>query len=289
MRYLETLPSMIIKIKSHKRDSFQKILEYMISGRERFLNEKTFTLTHNLKGKTIADWTSQFKTNELFRINRRKDSVRLTHEILSWHRDDSKHLTLEKLEDLTREYIRQRNSKGVFVAVPHFDKKNYHVHLLASGVEYKTGKSMRLSKVDMASLKKEIQKYQEQKCPEITNSDVEHGRTKSSAISEREFQYKLRTGREADKAALQKILETCYKKSQSKKSFFDSLKKSNLKTYWRNGKETGIFYNGKKFRFSRLGYDVERFENLDRFFARTKMLSAGRRNSQINKYYEREL
>ena len=50
----------------------------------------------------------------------------------------------------------------MYVAVPHFDKDHYHVHICASGVEYRTGKTMRLSKAEMQKMKKNIQKYQQQ-------------------------------------------------------------------------------------------------------------------------------
>ena len=72
-----------------------------------------------------------------------------THEIISFHKDDAKNITLDKLEDIARQYVRERNEKGMFVAVPHFDKEHYHIHICASGIEYKTGKAMRLSKMDL--------------------------------------------------------------------------------------------------------------------------------------------
>src|ERR1043166_3376049 len=168
---------MIVKIKSHKRASFGKLLHYMLDSKERLFDreKKSFLVQHNLKGNSIVEWEKQYKENELLRLRRSNDSVVLTHEILSWHRDDAKQITLSKLEEMTREYIRLRNPKGLYIAVPHFDKEHYHVHICASGIEYKSGISLRLSKSDFQNLKKGIEAYQVELFPELSKSVVEHG------------------------------------------------------------------------------------------------------------------
>lgn len=272
---------MIIKIKSHKREVFQKILEYMMNDKDRLLDKdkSTFSITHNLKGKTINEWVHQYKANELLRTRKRKDSVRLTHEILSWHRDDAKNITLEKMENMAREYIRQRNPNGIYVAVPHFDKEHYHIHICASGVEYKTGKSLRLSKIDFQKLKKGIQGYQVEKFPELSMSVVAHGKKGKSLLTENEFQLKLRTGRETNREQVLTILNMYFKKANSKEVFIELLKENDLKTYERNGKTVGIIIENDKFRFSRLGFTVERFDELDR----AKKRESGLRDAQCEK------
>ncbi len=83
-----------------------------------------------------------------------RKNVFVTHEILSWHRDDAKNITLQKMQDMAREYINIRNPNGMYIAVPHFDKEHYHIHICASGVEYRTGKVMRLSKKELVNEKK---------------------------------------------------------------------------------------------------------------------------------------
>jgi hypothetical protein len=266
---------MIIKIKSHKRGVFKHILEYMLNDKDRLFDKdkKSFAITHNLKGTTISQWEKQYKANELFRQIKRKDSVLLTHEILSWHRDDAKNITLAKLEDMARQYIEKRNPKGMYVAVPHFDKEHYHVHICASGVEYKTGKSLRLPKAELQKLKKEIQQYQIEHYPELSRSVVAHGKKEKSLVTDKEYQYKLRTGRETHKEHLIGMLKTCYKKANSRDTFFELLKECNLQTYDRSGKTTGVVFNNLKFRFSRLGYTEDRIMNLDKSFYRGKELS----------------
>ena len=60
---------MIIKIITHKKPSFLKLLDYMVNDKDRLFDKsgKSFAITHNLKGDTIIEWDKQFKTNEQYR------------------------------------------------------------------------------------------------------------------------------------------------------------------------------------------------------------------------------
>src|ERR1035437_8166243 len=290
---------MIIKIKSHKRPTFQNLLKYMINDKDRLFDSegRSFAITHNLKGDSITAWTKQFQANELMRQRKRTDSVYLTHEILSFHKEDAKNITLSKMEAMAREYIKQRNLKGLYVAVPHFDKEHYHIHICASGVD-KTGMSLRLPKADLQKLKIEIQNYQHLNFPELSKSIVNHrlGRSKNQdarfknqdisnakekiQLTEKEFQFKKRTGRETESELLIGMLKTCYKKAISKDDFYLKLKECGLETYERGGKISGIKKANIKFRFSRLGFTEQRINDLSKFEEREKALTENRKNKQ---------
>ena len=168
----------------------------------------------------------------------------MTHEILSWHKDDAKEITLDKLEDIAREYIQKRNPNGMYVAVPHFDKEHYHVHICASGIEYRTGKTMRLAKQEMQELKQTIQQYQIDKYQKLTKSIVNHGTPKKDFAlpSEKEYQHRQRTGRATDKELVIGMLKTAYKNAVSKNDFYNKLKECGLSTYIRGGRISGIIY-----------------------------------------------
>ena len=259
----------------------------MINDKDRLYDKegRSFAITHNLKGDSISTWVKQFQANEQKRQRKRSDSVYITHEILSWHRDDAKNITLAKMEAMAREYIRKRNNKVLFVAVPHFDKEHYHIHICASGVD-KTGMSLRLPKSDLLKLKKEIQQYQIEKFPEISKSIVNHGKVRDKNLepkevtSDKEFQFKLRTGRDTEKELLIGMLKTCYKRAISKEDFFLKLKESGLETYERSGKITGIKKGNMKFRFNRLGFTEQRIEDLNKFNEREKELNERRASKQ---------
>lgn len=246
----------------------------MIHDKDRLFdkNGRSFAITHNLKGNSIEEWEEQFKLNESYRLRKRTDSVYLTHEIISLHRDDAKHITLEKLQTIANEYIFQRNPHGMYVAVPHFDKEHYHIHICASGIEYKTGKSLRLNKPNLLALKKNIQQFQIERFPELSNSVVKHGGKEKSLLTDKEYQIKLRTGRETGKGLVIGMLKTCYKKAISIETFYQLVKESGLKTYERGGKITGVEDGKYKYRFSRLGFTEERINDLEVHFNRSKDL-----------------
>ena len=125
---------------------------------------------------------------------------------------------------------------------------------------------MRLSKISLQSLKKKIQEYQIDKYPELSKSLVNHGNKKKeyALLSEKEYQYKLRAGRATDKEQLIGMLKTCYKKANSKDDFFEMLKESELSTYIRGGRISGVIFKNKKFRLNRLGFTEEKIEQLNK-------------------------
>jgi len=276
---------MIVKIKPHhNKKSFHSLLDYMINDKDRlFDNEgKSFAIAHNLKGDNIEEWEEQLRENEQYRLNKRSDSVLLTHEIISWHKDDAENISLEKLEDMAREYIQQRNPNGMYIAVQHFDKEHYHVHICASGIEYRTGKGMRLAKKDLQILKQKIQQYQIEKYPELNKSIVRHGapQKEQALLSEKEYQFKQRTGRASERDRVSVMIKTCYKSAVSKEDFFMKINECGLSTYFRGGRTTGIVFENKKFRFKGLGYTEQNIENLNRSANRQNELSQVRNKKE---------
>jgi hypothetical protein len=250
-------------------------------------NERSFIITHNIKGRNIKEWEQQFNENETYRKQKRKDNVFVFHDLLSWHKDDAKNITLEKMQDMAREYIKLRNPNGMYIAVPHFDKEHYHLHICCSGVEYRTGKSLRLPKNKLVKVKQAIQNYQIEKYPELSHSIVQHGKGDKNIQSEKEYQYKRRTGKESNKNQLLGILQTSYKSALSKKQFFESLNLLDVSTYSRNGKVAGVVYKGRKFRLKRLGFAEERLNELDKSISRGRELSETRGRKSSHKNLER--
>ncbi|MEM6342694.1 MAG: relaxase/mobilization nuclease domain-containing protein [Bacteroidota bacterium] len=247
---------MIIKVKSRKNKAFRQLLTYMIHGEERVPESRI--MLHNLSGYDIQTWVHEFEVNEGYRQHRRKNSVILTHEILSWHPDDTPYLTLEGIEDMTREYIARRNPNGLYVGVIHLDQGHYHVHLCVSGVEYKSGKAMRLSKQAFTELKQHTQDYQQDYYPELTNSVVAHGRATAPQLSDREYWYKRNTGQQTTREKIFERVKSVLDQSHSINDFEMKLKADELEPYYRKGKLQGVVVEGKKYRLRRLGVDWEK-------------------------------
>ncbi len=251
---------MIVKIKTYKRPTFRFLLNYIMEERKRQSRDgKSFVITHNVKGKSVDGWVEQFKKNETFRLRkRRKDGVYFNHEILSWHRDDTRHLSPEKLQDMVRQYIKLRGSKGMYVATVHTDREHVHVHICSSGLQYRNGKSMRMSRKEYADLKANIQTYHVEKFPELSHSVVQHGR-KMLRVSDKEYQFRLRTGKRSQREVVQRIVEMCASKAKSLDNFCFLLRAEGLETYIRGGRKYGIVNLGRKFRFKTLKIDIEHF------------------------------
>lgn len=266
---------MIVKIKTHKRPKFDYVLRYMLEDKSRLLdNGKPFIITHNMKGKTIDGWVKQFRELEKGRTRkRRKDGIVLYHEILSWGRGE-KNLTPEKLEKMIRQYIKLRNPNAGYVVCVHADKQHLHAHICTAAID-RSGKNMRLSRKDLADLKKNIQQYQEREFPELTKSVVRYGR-KGKRVSEKEQQYKRRTGKVSQREFVLRMVELCHIKAKSQEDFYARLKKHGMETYMRGGKVYGVVWGSRKFRFKCLAIDAQ----CEKKVPRENKLRKGRRKSK---------
>ena len=257
---------MIIKSKSYKTTkSFATVLNYIFRENER---NSGFELTKFIKGKNLSveELSSQFRSNEQFRINRRKNNVVLYMDILSFHPRDAERLTNDKLHQIALKYLSLRAPKSIAVATVHRNEKYHtHLHLVFSGIEYKTGKSIRMSKEDFQNkVKIPMEKYQQEVFPELMLSKIKHEK-KYNIKKEQKKDSEIIMEIEGEISEKQKILTTLEKvftTATSEKDFYQKLESKNIKLYSRNGKITGIEGN-RKFRFSRLGYTPELLQSLE--------------------------
>lgn len=270
---------MIIKVKSRKTLSFDQLLNYMMAGRGNgdSRSEHDFVHTHNLHGREVEEWIQEFEENETYRVLRRSDSTILTHEIMSWHHGDTPKINRGMLEDITKEYIKHRGLTGMYVAVPHFDKGHVHIHIAVSGVEYRTGKSMRMSKSQFTKLKSIVQEYQIQRYPELEHSVVQHGGRQSRLPIEKQMGHT-----ENQKVAIENVSKRCFKRASSLDEFKNMLAAEGLVPYYRNGKLTGIKQGNRKYRLRRLGLNDAEISKLtdreDRESKLAQMRSTDRAN-----------
>lgn len=234
-----------------------RVINYVCNTDRVFDNRgNSFIVTHNLKGQTPAEWFAEIKANETLRIHKRKNNNVLTMDILSFHRRDNVHLSIRKLEKIAREYIRLRGN-GMFIAVPHFDKQ-YHIHILAAGVGYKTGRSFGMSRAELSKIKGDLQAFQQEQFPELSHSFVRHGRKKAAKVSEKEYQYKRRTGKQSDREQVREIIRAIFDQSKTEQEFLAHLKADGMQPYERGGRITGVIRSGVKYRLKRLGVDPEK-------------------------------
>ncbi len=162
---------MIIKSKSYKnKKAFQTVVKYILKDNNEIL------LTRFLRGKNLSneEITRQLYKNEQYRVHKRSNSVKLFMEILSFHKDDAEKLTDRKLKQIARKYISLRANQSIALATIHRDKDHTHLHILLSGVEYRTGKSIRMAREEYKEMKLQMEAFQTEKFPELQRSSINH-------------------------------------------------------------------------------------------------------------------
>ncbi len=236
---------MIIKIKSIKTKDFGRLVRYIVKDS----SYDTFILRHNLKGTVMTDWITEFEDNERkYRTRKRKNATILTHEIMSFAKEDTEHLSLAILKELARRYIDLRGREAIVLATPHFDQDHTHIHFLFSGIKYKSNASMRMSKKQFKKIKQEIQQYQLDQYPELTHSVVWHGKGNQTVVNDKEYRVISRQG-ESDKQKVRRIIKKLQGTFNTDQELYEKLKDHNIIPYTRSGKVVGVIYNKRKYRW----------------------------------------
>lgn len=251
---------MLIKSTSRRqRSAYRQLIEYNLRVRSQDCAPELIFL-QNLRSKTPQGWIDEYVRNDERRITTRKDSVRAFHEVMSFAAEDSQYLNKKVLKDMVEEYIARRAPEALVIAVLHSDKAHLHVHLVISGTTYGTGRSTSVSKAKFGNIKKEIEELQRQRYPELLYSfaqgkDRYRGRAKDSVPT-----------RQTRKAFLYSALSDVMEQTTTTAGLQKRLEDMGIAIYFRRGIPTGLRYLGKKYRFKKLGIDIEKFlkRTLDR-------------------------
>jgi len=281
---------MIVKSKSYKNQrSIRSVIHYVMREAER---EGSFVLARFVQGKdyspdTISD---QFQENEKHRVHQRKNSVKVHMEILSFHPDDSEKLKNRNdiLEKIARKYISLRSNLAMCVATVHRDTKHTHLHFVFSGVEWRSGKSTRLSKAEFQKIKLDMEAFQKSRFPQLSRSEIDHNPSKKKRqhlIKDPECQMKLR-GVVSDKERLVTALEKAYVEATSEKNFYSLLKKEGFELYHRGGRQAGVVLK-RQFRFRTLGYNRHILKALEKNLSKLKRLETIARIRNVQREHQR--
>lgn len=234
------------------------ILRYMLSDDKQLKKEslnKPFIVRHNIRSRTIEGYIKEFKENESRRKYKRKNQIAINHTIISWNNKDTQKITDATLKAIAKQFIKLRGENNLYIISKHTDRKHIHLHCAVSSNSL-DGFSNRLSKVQFAAFKIELQKFQIQHFPELHNSIPHHGKGK-------EFNSKLywHANRVSQKELLQKAIEDALQQSKSAEDFVAKLKEMGHELYYRgqDKKLTGIKFQGtRKYRLRSLGIDVKK-------------------------------
>ena len=119
---------------------------------------------------------TSLQENEFLRLRRRKDSVILFHDFISFHSGDTESLEIENLKEIAKLYGDMR-AGSINITVLHREAEHTHLHIISSGVEYGTGKSSRVSRATFNERKQLLELYQDRKL-NLTFSRVDHRKKK---------------------------------------------------------------------------------------------------------------
>jgi hypothetical protein len=260
---------MILKtLRVKKKASFGRLVNYVMTHENKL--RKGFLLTHNVMADDIAGITEEFHQNDDYRTNKRKNSVLMYHEIMSFAPEDSEQLTAEILEDIAQEYINMRSQKALGIAKPHFEKSHWHIHFLFSGTEYRSNDLLRMDNKKFEQIRRGIETYQQERYPELTHSIVYTDKPERERLNQKQVDKNVRkekayqaqkNGRVLDKERLSKAVQEMYARSKDTPTFLKFLNdQPELESYKYRGKLAGIKYGknkSRKYRFTTLGITKE--------------------------------
>lgn len=241
---------MIIKSKPRKNASFRQLLDYLLDDKGRGKEHDRFFLTHNVRGDTVDEWVHSFMENQTKHGKVRKNGTKVLHEIISFHIKDAQRIDMHKLQDIAREYIKLRGIRGMYVAIPHVEDDHQHIHVCGSPWEFGGKQSMRLSREEFKQLKIAMQEYQERQFPELAHSVVNHN--KQSPVRDVDIA--------PHQTKLDEVIARVYaalRTTDTTEKLVSSLEHHGLSVYYRSTKPAGVLFEGRKYRFKRLGLSWE--------------------------------
>lgn len=250
---------MIYKVLSRKSPSYKSLLKYFLKRDE----DISKFYKHNIFTNSLEEINNEFKVNESFRDWHRSDQVYFWHEILSFSdKEDMSVIPPEFIQQFTEEYIKQRGINGQYVIAPHFDTEHLHLHILASALEYSTGKSNRMTHAKLLEIKNNLQKFHEHNFKEISHSSCNHG-TKQNYPQNGYFQKNLMNKRKELLPKLNAQISEILNTSKTKQQFLNSLTENNLQYYERNGELAGLYSENLKFRFKQFEQLTDKIQSLE--------------------------
>lgn len=250
--------------KQGAKSTFAQLVGYMDRGVGQGDGERL--IWHNLYGHermATEELVAEFEANAKY-LKARKNGNILYHEVLSLSAGHNL-----RREELSRaiagigyEYLRQRAPDQLAYGVAHMDSEHIHLHLCLSANEVASPQRVRLEKNRFATIQKDLETYVLTHYPELAQTriyDKEHTAEKLKT-TEREQEFKQRTGQKSRKEELKALLHGLFERAQNREELVSLLEQEGLSLYQR-GKSIGIVdgLDTRKHRLSTLGL-VEHYE-----------------------------
>ncbi len=242
---------MIIKSKGYRSiKAISNVIRYCVRGNKLLNEQEPFLVTRFVRdSKNIKNVISAYEDNEQHRIHQRKNTNKIYMEIISFHRDDSDKLTTENLRKLAIHYLKQRAPKAMAVCTLHVDQEHIHLHLCLSGIDFATGKAIRISKGRFTEIKQEMERYQDREL-QLTQSRITHGIKYRELVHEHELPT---VDAALNKKQIIKLVPALFAKATSIDSWERLLEPYDIQLYHRGGGIIGVQYGKRKYRLGILG------------------------------------
>ena len=263
---------------SWRQKGYKRLVWYINDDKGRMQDDTSFPpIYHNIPGSTPQAAIATLEKCSEARNVKRKDSVSMYHEWISFHAEDRP--SIEAMEDLAHKWIelRSKGQDAVCFARAHLHSKALHVHFAFGGSDLQ-GKALRLNNDDFLEIRRQHEKYQVEKYPEFTKSIVYLDKEKLKMLPAKEADQKKRSQHEfsRQKRLCENGKETkshkdqCHDQvlqslvsSQTFSEFEKAVQAKGLGLYRKGRRLEGITFKGKKYRFRSLGLDVSALRSIE--------------------------
>lgn len=272
---------MFIRSNGRKSSSFRQLFGYIRSDKDR-APENPIALYHNIPFSP-RQIIQAFRDNDVFRERNGRAKVRMFHDYISFHPEDAKHLTPEKIESIMQEYINRRAPNALVYAQAHTATNAVHCHFMISGTDLKSTRILGMKKKDLRNLRRDFENWHRERYPELERSiccDRDGDRIRPrQKTNERAMEQRTKSPSQKSKYA--QILSRLFRQSKNRDHFFQKIKATELRLYDRKGIVQGVVSpTGKKYRFTTLGISKDMLLQLDR---REKERQITRRKQELSR------
>lgn len=257
---------MIIKAIGVKTNtSVKNVLNYIASDKgriENYLNQGVF---HNLNNTDLEAISHEFIVNYDDYARKRSDGNRALHIMLSVSPLDRNKMSIEIMDDIVHQYLTTAYPSALAFGTHHKSQSHWHSHLLVSANELMSQKGTRLSKQRLKEVHMTMIEFLKEKYPELTIG-IDTRNWGKKLHNEREYYQKKRNpGIKLTKDELSQKVQDIFRTSSNSQEFYHNLQSEGFETYNYNDRVQGVYWGGenKKMRFSRLGVEFKKIEELD--------------------------
>ncbi len=268
----------IIKFKNRKNiHSAKQLAHYILTDKGQIKTPLAApVLLHNLSSADMKTMHCDFVENFKY-LPKRKGRAAILHEIISFSELDKDHFTPKVFQDLMQQYLKLRGAEYCIAIGKAHTHKHPHFHMMISPNELRSKKSMRMSIKQMNQLLYDFEMYHKTHYPELSHSLVHtiktpkkiRNITKENRNTRREKEYQLKLRLQDKKPTQKEIVSekiaTIFRVTNNPVAIAQRIQEAkDIYIYTYRGIMRGVLYKKRKYRFSTLGIDKNKIQELEK-------------------------